>query len=1053
MNTSGYYRFPTVHGDTIVFVSEDDLWTVPASGGVARRLTSGLGIASHPALSPDGKWLAFSGRDEGAPEVYVMPARGGEARRLTFLGANSSVVGWRCDEIIFASDAQQPFRPTQLWTVGRGAPKRLSYGPATHISFGPDGRCVLGRNAVDPARWKRYRGGTAGDLWIGSKDFRRLIELKGNPSRPMWVGRRIYFLCDHEGTGNLYSCTPTGKDLRRHTHHEDFYVRHPATDGRHIVYHAGADLYVFEVARNTTREVAITYNSPRTQRNRKFANAAKYLESFAPHPKGHLLALTSRGKCFTMGNWEGPVLPHDGEGRYRLPRWLNDGKRFVVVTDAGGEETLEVHSIDGQTPARRLKNLSVGRVVDLRVSPKTDTVALVNHRNELIHVAIPTGKARVLDKSEWASIGGFDWSPDGRWVAYGWALSQHTSQIKICEIKTGRVRAVTQPVLLDMWPTFDPDGKYLYFLSYREFDPVYDNLHFDLGFPRGVKPYLVTLCKNTPSPFVPVPKPPEEKKDQRKKAKPLTVEIDFDGIESRLMAFPVGDKRYQQIAALPGRVLFSWWPVEGALSGDNWPPSPEPAAKATLEAFDFETQKCEAIVSGISYFVLADDRKTLVYRAGNKLRVLKAAEKPEESAAKEPPGKKSGWIDLDRVKVSIDRAVEWQQMYREAWRLQRDQFWTEDMSKIDWRAVYDQYLPLVERISTRAEFSDLMWEMQGELGTSHAYEFGGDHRRPPSYNIGFLGADFAYDGKAWRITRIVAGDPWDESKRSPLAAPGINAHVGEPLLAIGGRRLDANTHPHELLVNQSQAEVLIVLGNPPRTVTVKTLGSEQPARYREWVEANRRIVHERTGGRVGYVHVPDMGPAGYAEFHRYFLCEIDREGLVVDVRYNGGGHVSELLLEKLARRRIGYAQSRWFNVTPYPVDSVGGPIVALTNEFAGSDGDIFSHGFKLLKLGPLIGKRTWGGVIGIWPRHHLADGGITTQPEFSFWFKDVGWNVENYGTDPEIEIEFRPQDYVAGRDPQLERAVREVTAMLRKNPPSRPYLGKRPNLALPRLAK
>ena len=273
------------------------------------------------------------------------------------------------------------------------------------------------------------------------------------------------------------------------------------------------------------------------------------------------------------------------------------------------------------------------------------------------------------------------------------------------------------------------------------------------------------------------------------------------------------------------------------------------------------------------------------------------------------------------------------------------------------------------------------------------------------------------------------------------------------MLAIGGQRLNANTHPHELLVNQSHTEVLIVLGDPPRTATVKTLGSEQPARYREWVEANRRIVHERTGGRVGYVHVPDMGPAGYAEFHRYFLSEIDREGLVVDVRYNGGGHVSELLLEKLARRRIGYAQSRWFNVTPYPVDSVGGPIVAVTNEFAGSDGDIFSHRFNMLKLGPLIGKRTWGGVVGIWPRHHLADGGITTQPEFSFWFKDVGWNVENYGTDPEIEIEFRPQDYVAGRDPQLERAVREVLEILRKNPPVRPNLGKRPNLALPRLPK
>ncbi len=1026
MNTPGYYRYPTIYGDNIVFVSEDDLWSVPARGGVARRLTSGLGMATHPALSADGQWLAFSGRDEGPAEVYVMPAQGGEAQRLTFLGANSSVVGWRGDEVIFSSDAQQPFRPPQLWAVKPGAPpRRLPFGPATWISHGPDGRCVLGRNAIDPARWKRYRGGTAGDLWIGKEKFRRLIELKGNPSRPMWIGNRIYFLSDHDGVGNLYSCSPGGKDLRKHTHHKEFYVRHPSTDGRRIVYHAGADLFVFD---SESRKVAVEYDSPRTQRNRKFVDAAKYLESFAPHPQGHLLALTTRGKCFTFGNWEGPVEQHGDHARYRLARWLNDGKRIVVVSDAGGEETLVVG-------AKPMKGLAIGRVVDLRVSPKADAVALSNHRNELMHVDLKTGKARVLDKSEWAQITGFDWSPDGRWVAYSWAASQHTSQIKVCEVKTGKTHAVTWPVLLDVSPAFDPEGKYLYFLSYREFDPVYDALHFDLGFPRGARPYLITLRKDLPSPFLPVPKPSEEKKDE-KKPKPVQVEIDFAGIEWRVLAFPVEDARYQQIAAVKGKVLFSWLPVEGALAGDAWPPSPEPPAKATLDVFDFETLKEETLVKNISSFTIAADGKTLAYRAGNKLRVIKLGEKLDEAAAKEPPGKKSGWVDLGRVKVSVVPGDEWRQMYREAWRLQRDHFWTPDMSKVDWQAVYDRYLPLVERVATRAEFSDLMWEMQGELGTSHAYEMGGDYRQPPRYDVGLLGADL--DG--WRIRRIVQGDPWDESARSPLAAPGLNIREGDVITAINGKPVAPDS-----LVNLARTEVLLTVGG--RTVTVKTLGSEQPLRYREWVETNRRIVHERTGGRVGYVHVPDMGPHGYAEFHRYFLAEIDREGLIVDVRYNGGGHVSALLLEKLARRRIGYDQSRWFGAQPYPPDSVLGPMLALTNEFAGSDGDIFSHGFKLLKLGPLIGKRTWGGVVGIWPRHHLADGSFTTQPEFSFWFQDVGWKVENYGTDPDIEVEFRPQDYVAGRDPQLERALREMAGLLRKHPPKHPDLSRRPKLS------
>ncbi|MGA2603572.1 MAG: S41 family peptidase [Verrucomicrobiia bacterium] len=1068
MKTPGYYRFPTIHQDVVVFVSEDDLWTVSAGGGIARRLTSGLGAASHPALSADGQWLAFSGRDEGSLEVYVMPGKGGEAQRLTYLGANTLVISWTDGgRIVFSSNAEQAFGgPPRLWTISPdgGAPELLPTGPAQSISFGPHGGCVIGRNAPDPARWKRYRGGTTGDLWIdptGKGQFRRLIELKGNPSRPLWIGSRIYFLSDHELVGNLYSCTPTGKDLRRHTHHEDFYVRNPATDRRRIVYHAGADLFVFDPVTDTANKIEIESDSPRTQRQRKFVDAAKYLDSFEPHPQGHLLAIATRGKCFTMGNWDGPVLPQAeaGGARHRLPHWLADGKRIVLVSDADGEETLEIHSLDGFGTVERVGKLDIGRVIDLRVSPKGGLVAVSNHRNELVLIDLRSRKSRVLDKSDWAQIAGFDWSSDGRWIAYSCAQSQHISAIRVCEIRTGKVHPVTQPVLQDVSPSFDPDGKFLCFLSYREFDPVYDNLHFDLGFPRGVKPYLVTLRKDIASPFVPVPKPADEKKEEPKgkktnaKEEPV-VTIDFDGIESRIVAFPVSDGRYQQIAGIRGKVLFTSLPIEGSLGGDNWPPSSEPPAKATLEAYDFDSQKSETLVSNVSCFVLSSDRKTLVYRAGHRLRVLKAGEKADENLAKEPPGKKSGWIDLSRVRVSVRPASEWRQMYREAWRLQRDNFWTEDMSKIDWQAVYSRYLPLVDRVATRGEFSDLMWEMQGELGTSHAYEFGGDHRQPPRYDVGLLGADFAYDGKAkaWRIAHIVQGDPWNERARSPLAAPAVNVHENDTLLGIGGRRIEAETHPNSLLVNQAGVEILITVGDArgqsPRTVTVKTLTSDAPARYREWVETNRRVVHERTKGRVGYVHIPNMGPLGYSEFHRYFLSEIDRDGLIVDVRFNGGGHVSELILEKLARRRIAYNQSRWSNVQPYPVDSVAGPMVAITNEYAGSDGDIFSHGFKLLKLGPLIGKRTWGGVIGIWPRHALVDGSITTQPEFSFWFKDVGWKIENYGTDPDIEVEMRPQDFVAGRDPQLERAVREIRKRLRTNPPKQPDFGQRPNLAV-----
>jgi tricorn protease len=377
------------------------------------------------------------------------------------------------------------------------------------------------------------------------------------------------------------------------------------------------------------------------------------------------------------------------------------------------------------------------------------------------------------------------------------------------------------------------------------------------------------------------------------------------------------------------------------------------------------------------------------------------------------------------------------------------------MSKVDWQRVHDRYLPLLDRIGTRSEFSDLMWEMQGELGTSHAYEFGGDYRPPPDYGQGHLGADFEYDAQTggYRITGVVRGDSWNADADSPLNAPGVNVRPGDVLTAIGGRRLGPDLSPGRLLVNQAGCEVLLTFADAkkPRTVSVKALRGEEAARYRQWVHANRDFVHRETNGRVGYVHVPDMGPRGFAEFHRLYLTEYDRDALIVDVRYNGGGHVSQLLLEKLARRRVGYDLPRWGAPEPYPEYSVLGPIVAVTNESAGSDGDIFSHCFKLMKLGTLIGKRTWGGVIGIGPRSSFVDGGLTTQPEYSFWFKDVGWGVENYGTDPDVEVDISPQDYAAGRDTQLQRAIRLILKQLKENPPQRPDFSRRPDLSLPNL--
>ena len=530
--------------------------------------------------------------------------------------------------------------------------------------------------------------------------------------------------------------------------------------------------------------------------------------------------------------------------------------------------------------------------------------------------------------------------------------------------------------------------------------------------------------------------------------------IDLQGIEERVVPFPVSEGIYGRLMAIQDKVFYTTYPISGSRRAPWF--DREPPSNACLKVYDLNKLEEAVFYNGITGFTLSADGTAIACRVGNRLRVLPARRDPGQGLpGEDKPGRKSGWIDLSRAHVSVEPLSEWRQMLREAWRLQRDHFWVEDMSGVDWEAVLRRYEPLLERVASRAEFSDLMWEMQGELSTSHAYEMGGDYRPGPHYRLGYLGADLAYDAEhdAYRFTRILRGDVWDDENAPPLKRPGVNVQEGMLLRAIGGQRVGRAQPPNELLVDLAGEEVLLTVaeadGSGERLVAVRAAHSERALRYRDWVEANRRTVHERTEGRVGYLHVPDMGPDGYAEFQRSFSVEMDREGLIVDVRFNGGGNVSTLLLTKLARKRIGYKVSRWMGARPYLSGAARGPMVALCNEHAGSDGDIFSHGFKLLKLGKLIGRRTWGGVIGIWPRNWLVDGTTTTQPEFSFWFEDVGWGVENYGTDPDIEVDITPQAYARGADPQLERAIAEVLQEIEQNPPLEPDWGGRPSLALP----
>ncbi len=945
MPTQGYIRFPTIHQDTIVFVAEDDLWRVSSEGGRAERLTAGVGEVRLPHFSPDGTLLAFVGEEEGPDEVYVMPSEGDVARRLTFQGASCKVVGWspKGDAILYASNVGQ-----SLWgqefiyalSPQGGQPRKLPVGQANAISYGPHGGIVIGRNIGEPARWKRYRGGTAGHLWCdveGNGIFQRLLRLDGNIAAPCWVGERIYFISDHEGIGNIYSCTPRGEDLHRHTEHQDFYARNLSSDGQRMVYHAGADLYLFDPDESRSRQLQVSLPGSRAQRNRKFVFAGRNLHSAALHPQGYALATTTRGKAFSFGNWEGPVVQHGAQDgvRYRLLEWLNDGKRLVAISDEIGREALVVFNPEDASEPKVYSDIEFGRAVDLLVSPTDDTIAITNHRNELIVVDLEASSARVLDRSDYERIQGAAWSPDGRWLAYGFTGLRRKTAIKLCNLESGETYMATDPILRDFSPAFDPEGKYLYFLGQRILNPVSDNLHFELSFPRGVKPYAIMLQRDLKSPFIPEPKAPGDKEKEKDKeqgkengaekekagesaeetskepddakkedadtSKPTPIVIDLDGITRRIVAFPVSEGLYTRVLGIKGKALFLSFPIEGAID-QSFSSTHEP--KGRIDSIEFETQKQEFLMDGVESFKLSRDAKTLFYRSNSRLRVLKAGDKAPRGENADRTNRDTGWIDLNRVKVSVQPAAEWKQMFAEAWRLQREQFWTADMSGIEWEKIYAQYAPLVERVSSRSELSDLFWELHGELGTSHAYEWGGEYRQTPNYQQGYLGVDWSYDEEhqRYRIARIVWGDPSDSKATSPLTSPGLNIEEGDAVRAINGQRVTPERGPAELLVSQANNEVQLTIesaaSGETRVVSVKALGNEMPARYRAWVDKNCRYVHEQTQDRVGYIHIPDMGYRGFAEFHRSYLAEYDYPALLIDVRHNAGGMVSGLLLEK-----------------------------------------------------------------------------------------------------------------------------------------------------------
>lgn len=1054
--SEAYLRFPHLHADLITFVAEDDVWLAPVEGGRAARVTADQFGAERPRFSPDGSMLAWTSWRDVDPEVHVAPVDGGPGLRLTYWGdPRTTVLGWTPDgEVLAASAAAQgSIRRTWAYAIpaGGGPARRLPYGPVGGLALGPDGVVLLASViSREPAWWKRYRGGTAGKLWLdptGEGEFVRILsEVDGNLTAPMWWRGRIAFLSDHEGVGSVYSCASDGTDVRRHTETE-FYARNASTDGERVIYQCAGQLWLLTDLDAAPVRVDIRLSGPRGLRAPYPLRAEDGLGEVAPDRIGRASAVEVRGTVHWLTHRDGPAraLAAQPGVRARLPRVLGTD-RVVWVTDADGEDALEIVPVDGLaagTAPRRIGAGRLGRILELATSQDGRRLAVITHDGRVLLVDSDGGGTHELIRATERDPAGLAFSPDSGWLAWSHPGPDPLRHIKMASIADLSIVDVTPLRFTDSEPVFTMDGTCLAFLSARSFDPVYDAHVFDLSFANGSRPYLVPLAATTPSPFAPElhGRPPGDTDAEKSKQddSPRST-VDIDGLTERVVPFPVPAARYENLRAVKNGVLWTRQPISGVLGDDlAHPDDDEP--DTVLERYDLAKRRTHTVATGLESVWTSGDGERIVLWDGGDLRVL-AHDHKNNSDDDDDDGEIS--VDLSRIRVHVDPAAEWRQSFDEAGRLMRDHFWRGDMGGVDWAGVLDRYRPLVETLGCQDDLVDLLWEVQGELGTSHAYVL------PPSGDVeherrlGLLGADLTRDPDGvWRIESVVPGEPSDPKARSPLRAPGVAVRPGDAILAVDGHPVAPELGPGPLLIGAAGNPVELTIGpaggGAPRRVVVVPLLDDTPLRYQAWVTDRRAYTHATSDGRVGYLHVPDMLAAGWAQLHRDLRLEVRREALVVDVRENRGGHLSQLVVEKLARRVIGWQIARDNHYAePYPQDAPRGPVVAIANEFSGSDGDLVNAAVKAMGIGPVVGVRTWGGTIGVDMRYHLVDGTLVTQPRYASWMQGPGWGVENHGVDPDVEMVMAPQDHAAGRDPQLDTAIRLALEALAETPAATP---------------
>jgi len=1040
-------RFPAISGNQIVFTYAGDLYTVTASGGVARKLTTHEGFEMFARFSPDGKWIAFTGQYDGNTEVYLIPSEGGIPKRLTYtatlsrddvsdrMGPNNMVIGWKNDgkHIIFRSRMREfnDFKG-QLYLVSTDGeiPDELPLPRGGFCSYSPDDKKLAYNRIFREFRtWKRYRGGLADDIWIYDFATKKTENITDNPAGdiiPMWSGNRIYFLSDRDPLKrmNLYVYDLSTRETRQLTKFADYDVKFPSLGDKAIVFENGGYIYKFDLASESYDKVPIQIDDDMRTGRGGIVKVGDQVTNYEISPDGKRALFGARGDFFTVPAKNGVIrnITATTGVHERNSKWSPDGKWIAYISDATGEDEIYTRAQDGTGEPLQLTKKSDTYKYQILWSPDSKKILWADRKQRLRYVDVASKDIREVALATAFEFNDYTWSPDSKWIAYARPEEEVMNKVYLFSLENGKTGEVTDGWYTSYAPEFSSDGKYLFFVSDRDFNPLFSATEFNHAYQDMSKIYFVTLSKDVESPFKPksdevaikeekpAEKKEEKKEDEKKKDTAVTVKVDPDGLKDRIAVLPIQAAGYRGLKSVGSSLYY-------LRNGSK-------DEKTQFFLYDLTEQK-ETNLGEIDGFEVSADAKKMLVGKDRSFFIIDVPKGKVDLKDK---------LDLSTMEVKLDRKAEWNQIYNECWRQMRDFFFAPNMNGVDWEAVRGKYLQMVPYVNHRADLTYLIGEMIGELSNSHTYVGGGDYPRAQRIPTGLLGAELERDpsSRSYRIRRILQGENWDKSARSPLTEIGVNVKEGDYILAVNGRPTGQMANIYESLVNTAGKQVVLKVNSSPsekgsRDVTVIPTANEEPLYYYTWVENNIRKVNEATNGKVGYIHIPDMGVGGLNEFVKYYYPQLRKKALIIDDRGNGGGNVSPQVLERLVRKVVMIEVPRNAAGGIDPGGTNWGPKVCLLDEFSASDGDLFPYRFKKNNVGKLIGKRTWGGVVGIRGTLPLLDGGFLNKPEFAPYSEEgKGWIIEGRGVEPDIVVDNDPAREFAGIDEQLNKAIEVI---------------------------